>query len=158
MLFRLPNRSQRYKRPVFQMYTASPVFTMVLTLDTSKEDIQSQIHSLPLGLDWLSMSEEICLCNSVRTLKLGLKSGRKTKTQEIASLQPQAPIGLPLWLSSKESACSAGDAGDSDSTPIRKMPRRRKRQPTPVFLPERSHGQRNLVGYSPWGCKRVRHD
>ena len=24
---------------------------------------------------------------------------------------------------------------------------------TLVFLPEKSHGQRNLVGYSPWGCK-----
>jgi len=30
---------------------------------------------------------------------------------------------------------------------------RRKRQPTPVLLPEKSHGQRSLVGYSPWGCK-----
>ena len=26
-------------------------------------------------------------------------------------------------------------------------------QPSPVFLPGESHGQRNLVGYSPWGCK-----
>ena len=26
-------------------------------------------------------------------------------------------------------------------------------QPTPAFLPGKSHGQRNLVGYSPWGCK-----
>ena len=26
-------------------------------------------------------------------------------------------------------------------------------QPTPVFLPGKSHGQRGLVGYSPWGCK-----
>ena len=34
---------------------------------------------------------------------------------------------------------------------------RRKRQPTPVFLPGESHGQRSLVGYSPWSC-RVRHD
>ena len=25
--------------------------------------------------------------------------------------------------------------------------------PTPVFLPEKSHGKRSLVGYSPWGCK-----
>ena len=25
--------------------------------------------------------------------------------------------------------------------------------PTPVFLPGKSHGQRSLVGYSPWGCK-----
>ena len=24
-------------------------------------------------------------------------------------------------------------------------------QPTPVFLPGEPHGQRNLVGYSPWG-------
>ena len=28
---------------------------------------------------------------------------------------------------------------------------RRKWQPTPVFLPGESHGQRSLVGYSPWG-------
>ena len=28
---------------------------------------------------------------------------------------------------------------------------------TPVFLPEKSHGQRSLVGYSPWNC-RVGHD
>ena len=26
-------------------------------------------------------------------------------------------------------------------------------QPTPVLLPEKCHGQRSLVGYSPWGCK-----
>ena len=25
--------------------------------------------------------------------------------------------------------------------------------PTPLFLPGESHGQRSLVGYSPWGCK-----
>ena len=25
-------------------------------------------------------------------------------------------------------------------------------QPTPVFLPGESHGQRSLMGYSPWGC------
>ena len=31
--------------------------------------------------------------------------------------------------------------------------RRRKWQPTPVFLPGKSHGQRSLVGYSPWGRK-----
>ena len=30
---------------------------------------------------------------------------------------------------------------------------RRKWQSTPVFLPGKSHGQRSLVGYSPWGCK-----
>ena len=34
-----------------------------------------------------------------------------------------------------------------------RSPWRRKSQPTPVFLPEESHGQRSLVGYSPWGGK-----
>ena len=33
------------------------------------------------------------------------------------------------------------------------MPWRRKWQPTPVFLPGKSHGQRGLEGYSLWGCR-----
>ena len=33
----------------------------------------------------------------------------------------------------------------------RRFPRRRAEQPTPVFLLGKSHGQRSLVGYSPWG-------
>ena len=28
-------------------------------------------------------------------------------------------------------------------------------QPTPVFLPQESHGQRNLVGCSAWGRKEL---
>ena len=32
-------------------------------------------------------------------------------------------------------------------------PWRRKWQPTPVSFPGKSHGQRNLVDCSPWGCK-----
>ena len=34
-----------------------------------------------------------------------------------------------------------------------KIPWRRAWQTTLVFLPRESHGQRSLVGYSPWGCK-----
>ena len=33
------------------------------------------------------------------------------------------------------------------------LPWRRTWQPTPVLLPGKSHGQRSLVGYSPWGHK-----
>ena len=42
---------------------------------------------------------------------------------------------------------------------VEKIPWRRKWQPTSVFLPGKSHGhgQRSLVGNSPWGCKRVIH-
>ena len=36
---------------------------------------------------------------------------------------------------------------------IRKIPRRRKGQPFPIFLPAEFHGQKSLASYSPWGCK-----
>ena len=38
---------------------------------------------------------------------------------------------------------------------VRKIPWSRKWQPTPVFLPGESYGQRSLVGYSPWGRKEL---
>ena len=38
---------------------------------------------------------------------------------------------------------------------IRKIPQRRAWQPIPVLLLAESHGQRSLVGYSPWGCKEL---
>ena len=53
---------------------------------------------------------------------------------------------------------SAGDAGSQVQPPVGKIPWRRnpwKRawQPTPVFLAGKSHGQKSLAGYSPWGTK-----
>ena len=36
---------------------------------------------------------------------------------------------------------------------VSKVPWRKKRQPTPIFLPGKSHGQRSLAGYSLWGCR-----
>ena len=36
---------------------------------------------------------------------------------------------------------------------VRKIPWGKKWQPTPIFLPGKFHGQRSLVGYSPWGHK-----
>ena len=38
---------------------------------------------------------------------------------------------------------------------VGKIPWRRKWQPTPVFLPGESHGQRSPAGYSPWDCKEL---
>ena len=32
---------------------------------------------------------------------------------------------------------------------------RRAQQPTPAFLPGKSHGQRSLVGYRPRGCNEL---
>ena len=53
---------------------------------------------------------------------------------------------------------NAGDSRDACGFDpwVGKIPWRRKWQPTPVFLPEESHGQKSLVVYSPWGCKETR--
>ena len=63
--------------------------------------------------------------------------------------------GLPRWLSGKESACQCRGCGFEPW--VRKIPWKRKWQPTPVFLPGESYGQRSLAAYSPWCC-RVRYD
>ena len=56
-------------------------------------------------------------------------------------------------LDGKESTCNVGDLGlipGLGRSPEEGM------QPTPVFLPGQSHGQRSLAGYiafAIWGCK-----
>ena len=54
----------------------------------------------------------------------------------------------------KNPPAKAGDVGDAGSI-LGKIPWRRAWQPTPVFLPGESHGQRSLVGYSSWRCKEL---
>ena len=72
----------------------------------------------------------------------------------VPSLRTQS--GLLRWLSGKEPTCQCRRCGFDPW--IGKVPWKRKLQPTPVFLPGKSHGQRGLVGYSPWGHKKIWHD
>ena len=57
----------------------------------------------------------------------------------------------------KNPPANARDARDTDprhrSSQVGKILWSGKWQPPPVFLPGESHGQRSLVGYSPWGRK-----
>ena len=56
----------------------------------------------------------------------------------------------------KNSSASAVDVKrHSFDSGLRKIPWIRAWQPTPVFLPGEFHGQRSLVGYSPWGRKEL---
>ena len=66
-------------------------------------------------------------------------------------LQLTLLTGLPWWLSSKESSCSAGDAEDVGLIPGSGRSPGEEVLPPPIFLPGKSHGQRSLAGYSPWG-------
>ena len=55
---------------------------------------------------------------------------------------------LPRWRSGKEPTCQCRRWKRCRFSPwVGKIPWRRKWQPTPVFLPGKSHGQRSLVGY-----------
>ena len=63
-------------------------------------------------------------------------------------------LGFPGGPSGKESACQCRKCKRYGFNPwVRKIPYKRKLQPTPVFSPGNFHGQRSLVGYSPWGHK-----
>ena len=62
--------------------------------------------------------------------------------------------GFPAGTSGKEPACQCSRHKRCSFNPwVGKTPWRRAWQPTPGFLPGASHGQRSLVGYSPWGHK-----
>ena len=63
-------------------------------------------------------------------------------------------LGFPDGSAGKESACNAKDTGDLGSIPgLERSPGQGNGNPLQYFLPEKSHGQRSLVGYSPWGHK-----
>ena len=68
----------------------------------------------------------------------------------------------PLWftylhvaLMVKNPHANAGDMRFESDPWVGKIPWRRAWQPTAVFLPGESHGQRSLVGYSPRGHKEL---
>ena len=57
----------------------------------------------------------------------------------------------------KNLSAKARDVRDAGLIPVLGGSCGRRWQPIPVFLPGKSHGQRSLMGYSPWVHKRVGH-
>ena len=85
-----------------------------------------------------------------RTLVGYSPRGRKESDTTSLSLSRHKPGGA----SGKEPACRCWGCKRRRFYPwVRKIPWRRERLPTPVFLPGDSHRQRSLAGYSPWGHK-----
>ena len=82
-----------------------------------------------------------------RQLALLLASSSHTKNVYLYSLF--GIRGIPSWHSGKESACQCKEHRRHGFNPwVGKIPWRRKWQPTPVFLPGKSHGQRSLAGFT----------
>ena len=65
-----------------------------------------------------------------------------------------AELASQVVLVVKNPPANAGDMRLRFDPWVRKIPWRKAWQPTPVFLPGESHGQRSLVGYSSRGCKK----
>ena len=74
---------------------------------------------------------------SMRQIPLLTSTYRQRMTSLVAQMVKRLPTMLETWVQS---------LGWEDLW-------RRKWQPTPVFLPGKSHGWRSLLGYSPWGHK-----
>ena len=74
-----------------------------------------------------------------KEVKLSLLADNMTLYTEKASLVAQIVKHLPAMQETWVQSLGCGD------------PWRRKWQPTPVFLPGKSHGRRSLEGYSSWG-------
>ena len=65
-------------------------------------------------------------------------------------------MDFPGGASGKEPACQCRRHKRLRFDPwVRKIPWKRAWQPTPEFLPGKSHEQRSLVGYSPWGHREL---
>ena len=87
------------------------------------------------------------------------ENGDQSTKKELRTCQLQIGtchgcLGFPGGTSAKESTYQCRRLKRCRfSSWVGKIPWRRKWQPTPVFLPGKSHGQGNLVGYSPLGIK-----
>ena len=79
----------------------------------------------------------------------GKKHGMKVHAGGRKTLRKMGRAGT----SDKEPACQCRRPGFSPW--VGKNPWRRKWPPTLVFLPGKSHGQRSLMGYHPWGHKEL---
>ena len=115
----------------------------------------SRGHCLPSVCTWLSSYQDTGRMGSEPILPqqqphFQIRSPSKIMERTIVlgehclTLYMVLEAGFPGGSDSKESACNEGD-----DPWVVKIPWKRKWQPTLVFLPGKSLGQRSLVGYSP---------
>ena len=116
---------------------------------TSLSITNSQSPPKPMSIESAMPSNHLILCHPLLLLpsifpRIRVFSNESAQTEL---------IGCPWWLRQKSICLQCGRPGFDPW--VRKIPWRRKWQSTPVLLPGKSHGQRSLVGYSPWGWKEL---
>ena len=87
-------------------------------------------------------------------------TARTNWTKSLLWVEFVMPTTTMVALVVKNPFANAGDLRDKCSIPgLGKMPGKRNWQPTPVFLPGKSHGQRSLAGYiQSMGLQKIGHD
>ena len=91
------------------------------------------------------------LSDHLTCLLRNLNAGQEATVRTIFGATLGYYSRFPGSSDGKEIACKAGDPGSIPGSG--RSPAEGKWQPTPVSLPGKSHGQRRMLGYSPWGGK-----
>ena len=132
-----------------------------LTMNHFQHIINILIHIFPRQGQGrtLHRSSSCLTCLASLDKPMPIKCGLVHCPESINALQEEPTVGrftCPFGASGKKKkekkTGNAGDITDTGSIPgSGRSPG--GGQPTPVFLPEKSQGQRSLAGYSPWSCK-----
>ena len=104
-------------------------------------------HNRATSTNYSTLVDQTCLLMSSKWKKVF----RYFKCGQIFSCTLKSQLLLPWWLREQRVCLHCGRPGSDPWT--RKIPWRRKCQPTPAFSAGKSHGWRSLAGYSPWGRK-----
>ena len=128
---------------------------MAVPFETKQKNIYSLLVSgngNPLQCSWLENPRD---GGAWWVAVYGVAQNR-TWLKRLSSSSSSSSIRNPWWHSGKETACQSRRCGFNPR--VGRTPWRMELPPTPIFLPGKSHGQRSLGNYSPWGPKRIGHD
>ena len=96
------------------------------------------------------------LWRAISTFFSSLKLKHDLSSKKLHKYTILQNMGLPGGTVVRNPPANAGVSGEPSSIPgLGRIPWKRKWQPTPVYLPGKSHGQRSLVSYSPWNLKEL---
>ena len=109
---------------------------------------ESLIYEIQNMAQIYRLKEKTCACQE--------GGGRGGKDWELGIGRHQLYMGSQVASVVKNQPANTGDVIHVGSIPrVGKNPSRRAWQPTPVFLLGEPHGQRSLMGYSPYSCKEL---
>ena len=141
------------------MYLEGSLASLVVQMVKKKKKINppAMQETWVRSLGWEDLEEDMTIHSSFLAWRIPMDRGAwRAAVHRVAKSQTRLEqlsthTGFPGGSAIKNLVCQVGDSGSIPK--VGKIPWRRKWQPTPVFLPGKSHGQRSLVGYGPWGRK-----